>query len=91
MHFSLKSYYLSCASPALHNMCVTGLRNCFLSLAFCTDMYQLATKRRCVWCVVCVCVCVCVCLGAEMELPALVAVELNLTWYPWHHPNKCEN
>src|SRR4029434_8752996 len=34
MHFSLKSYYLSCASPALHNMCVTGLRKCFLVLLF---------------------------------------------------------
>src|SRR4029434_513989 len=37
----------------------------FLSLAVCTDMYQLATKRRCVCvcvCVCCMCVCVCVCM-----------------------------
>src|SRR4029434_3892206 len=49
--------FVICKSSFTQHVCDRHER-LFFSLAVCTDMYHLATKRRCV----CVCVCVCVCL-----------------------------
>ena len=48
---SLKSYYLSCASPALHNMCVTG-ETVFKSC--CLHRHVPVGNKENSWCV-CVC------------------------------------
>src|SRR4029434_9598503 len=61
--FSQVLLFVMCKSSFTQHVCDRP-EKLFLSLAVCTDMYQLATKRMCV-CVVCgvcvVCVCVCVC------------------------------
>ena len=55
--FSQVLLFVMCKSSFTQHVCDRP-EKLFLSLAVCTDMYHLATKRRCVWCVVCVCVCV---------------------------------
>ena len=53
--FSQVLLFVMCKSSFTQHVCDRP-EKLFLSLAVCTDMYHLATKRRCV----CVCVCVCV-------------------------------
>src|SRR4029434_1959362 len=80
--FSQVLLFVMCKSSFTHHVCDRP-EKLFLSLAVCTDMYHLATKRRCVcvWmCVrfMCVCVCevyVCVCVFACVFVYVSVAVK----------------
>ena len=71
--FSQVLLFVMCKSSFTQHVCDRP-EKLFLSLAVCTDMYHLATKRRCV-CgvyVVCVCVCVCVCVVRFVTLCAFL-------------------
>src|SRR4029434_9594714 len=57
--FSQVLLFVMCKSSFTQHVCDSP-EKLFLSLAVCTDMYQLATRRITG---VCVCVCVCVCGG----------------------------
>src|SRR4029434_8761215 len=58
--FSQVLLFVMCKSSFTQHVCDRP-EKLFLSLAVCTDIYHLATKRRCV-CVACEGACVCVCV-----------------------------
>src|SRR4029434_1059559 len=59
--FSQVLLFVMCKSSFTQHVCDRP-EKLFLSLAVCTDMYHLATKRMCVCVCVCMCVCRCACV-----------------------------